>query len=219
MSTFAALKARIADDLRGVTNLDTQISNAVLDAVKRWEGERFWFNEKRFRFFTVDGVEFYSIPSAFQNTDGSSISAGETLLTVDDLVILDNNETYRLMPITDQWANDYQSPASQYKGTPDYYGIYGGDIRLAPIPDDVYTITISGIARLAPLSSDGDSNAWTTEAESLIRHEALAQLYRIVLRDPDGFQLAMGGVQDALALLKKKTTSKVTAGRIRPWGC
>ena len=80
-------------------------------------------------------------------------------------------------------------------------------------------ITISGIRRLAPLSADGDTNAWTTEAEGLIRHEALAQIQRVVLRDGEGFQLAMGGIQDALDLLRKKTGNKVTKGRIRPWGC
>ena len=119
MTTFATLKARIADDLRR-SDLDDQIGNAVLDAVKRWEGERFWFNEKRYRFFTVDGTETYAIPSTFQNTDGSAIEAGEDLLSIDDLVILDDNETYRLQEQTDQWLNAYQSPATQYKGTPDH---------------------------------------------------------------------------------------------------
>ena len=217
MTTFAVLKDRIADDLRR-SDLDSQINNAVLDAVKRWEGKRFWFNEKRFRVDTVDGTETYALPSTLLETDGSAITAGEDLLAVDDAVILDNGDTYRLHEQTDQWMNEWQSPAARYKGTPDYYGIYANALRLAPIPDAVYQITLSGIARLVPLSADGDSNAWTTEAESLIRHQALAEIYRVVLRDPEGFRLAQGGIVDALDLLRGKTSPKVSKGRVRAWG-
>lgn len=217
MTTFAILKARIADDLRRA-DLDDQISNGVLDAVKRWEGKRFWFNEKRFRFDTVAGTENYAVPADLTNTDGTAIATGEDLLAIDDLVILDGTAIYRLMDRTDSWMNDSQVLASQYTGKPSYYALYAGSVRLGPIPDAVYQITINGIARLAPLSAGTDSNAWTTEAEALTRHQALAEIYRTVLRDAEGYQLAMGGVADALELLDAKSSNKLGTGRIRPWG-
>lgn len=217
MTTFATLKSRIADDLRRA-DLDAQIASAVLDAVKRWEGERFWFNEGRFRIDTVSGTEEYTLPDDLLTTAGAAIATGEDLLDIDDVVILDNNHTYRLEQRTDSYLNDVQAPSTQYTGTPNYYTVYANKMRFGPIPDAVYQITVSGIKRLEPLSDDGDTNAWTTEAEALIRHQALAEMYRTVLRDADGFQIALGGVQDAAHLLQRKSSGKVAVGRIRPWG-
>lgn len=217
MTTFATLKARIADDLRR-SDLTSQIASAVQDAIKRWEGERFWFNEKRYRLPTVADTESYAIPDTLTNTDSSALDTGEDLLEIDDVIILDNGDTYRLCESTDQWINDYQAPSSLYTGTPSHYGVYGNSIRLSPIPDAVYVITISGLARLATLSAADDTNAWMTEAEPLIRHQALCEIYRSVLRDADGFQMANGGVQDAYATLKRKSSGKLMTGRIRAWG-
>lgn len=217
MTTLATLKSRIADDLRR-TDIDPQISSAIQDAIKRWEGERFWFNEKRFRLDTVAGTEEYSIPSDLTNTDASALATGEDLLELDDVKILDDNEIYQLQQRSEHWLNNWQAPASQYTGTPDYYGVFANKIRIGPIPDAVYQITISGLAKLATISADTDTNAWTDEAESLIRHQALADLYRVTTRDPEGFQLALGGVQDAFSYLKRKSSSKLNRGRIRAWG-
>ncbi len=218
MTTLATLKARISSDLRGRTGFTDQIASAIQDAIKQWEGERFWFNEKRFRLDTVAGTEEYSIPADLTNTDASALSTGEDLLELDDVKILDDNEIYQLQQRSEQWLNNWQAPASQYTGTPDYYGVFANKIRIGPIPDAVYQITISGLAKLATVSDDADTNAWTNEAEFLIRHQALANLYRFPLRDGDGFAMANGAIADAVSALKRKTGSKLNRGRIRAWG-
>ena len=46
MATFGALKAKVADDLVR-TDLDTQIADAVNEAIADYKTERFWFNEYR----------------------------------------------------------------------------------------------------------------------------------------------------------------------------
>jgi hypothetical protein len=217
MTTLATLKARIADDLRR-SDLTSQIASAIRDAIKRWEGERFWFNEKRFRLTTMAGTEEYAIPATLTNTDDTALATGEDLLAIDDVTILYGSDSYRLYERSDQWLNDYQAPASTYQGTPDHYGVYANKIRIGPIPDAAYTITVSGLARLSTLSAGTDTNAWTDEAESLTRHQALAEIFRTVLRDGDGFQFALGGVQDAVEHLKRKGTGKIMTGRVRAWG-
>jgi len=58
------------------------------------------------------------------------------------------------------------------EGEPRVFAYFKENIRLYPIPDAVYTITLSYIYRLTALSADGDSNAWTTDAEELIRSGA-----------------------------------------------
>lgn len=217
MTTLSVLKARIADDLRR-TDLTGQIAGAVSDAIKRWEGERFWFNEKRFRIDTVANQEEYEIPGSLINTDGSELAAGENLFEVDVVRVLEGSSYYPLADRTEQFFAEYQTPVAFHTGVPNYYGIYANRIRLGPVPDKAYQIDVSGLARLATLK-DGDTNAWTDEAESLIRHQALAEIFRTVTRDPDGFQLANGAVQDALVYLKAKSSNKITRGRIKAWGC
>ncbi|MGL4559846.1 MAG: hypothetical protein ACRCV5_20305, partial [Afipia sp.] len=59
-------------------------------------------------------------------------------------------------------------------------------IRLYPIPDAVYTVTLSYLQKIAEPASDGDSNAWTEEAEELIRASAIRRLRRYDLRDYQG---------------------------------
>lgn len=215
MTTLATLKARIADDLRR-SDLTSQIASAISDAIKRWEGERFWFNTKRFRLPTVAGTEYYAIPATLTNTDTSALASGEDLLEIDSITVLDGQDTYTLSDRTHQYLDEWQAPASQYTGTPAYYGVYENSLRIGPVPDDAYTLTVSGLARLATLADD-ESNAWTTEAEPLIRHQALCELYRTVLRDAEGFQLANGGVVDAVSMLTRKSTGKLTTGRLRAW--
>ena len=52
---------------------------------------------------------------------------------------------------------------------PYLFAVYKENIRLYPIPDAAYTVTLSYVYRLTTLSADGDENAWTDDAEELIR--------------------------------------------------
>jgi hypothetical protein len=66
---------------------------------------------------------------------------------------------------------------------PDYFAYYKQNIRLYPIPDAVYTMTMAYVYKLTALSSGSDSNAWTTDAEELIRCRAKADLYGHLQRE------------------------------------
>src|SRR5690606_40515951 len=59
MATKALLKQRIQDDLDR-TDITTQISSAIDDAIKFYQQRRFFFNENRdTTFATVNGQDFY----------------------------------------------------------------------------------------------------------------------------------------------------------------
>lgn len=226
MTTLAAMRTRIADDITR-TDLSSQITNAINDAIKLWEGERFAFNEKRYLINTVDGQEYYDLSgSGLLTSEGAATPAGEMVLEIDSITNTVNDYPYPLSERTQAWFDRYASLPTQYKGQPDSYGIYGNQLRLFPIPDSsgpgvggVFPIRISCLARLGPtpLAADGDTNAWLTEGELLIRSHAKIILGRFPLRDQELIALAQNEADNAYTSLKRKMAAKAFTGRIAPW--
>jgi len=215
MSTLGAMKTRIADEtLRD--DLSSQIENAIRSAIKIWAPTRFHFNEKRYSLATVASTEYYAM-SDLTNTDGSALSTGETLLEIDSFTLTYSNQPYPLSEQTQQWLDREQSLATQYTGQPSCYGIFADKIRLHPIPDQVYACTISGLAQLGTLANDNASNAWMTDGEALIRNQAKIIIYRDIVRDAEGMQLAMAALAEALDPLRRRMAAKVMTGKITPW--
>lgn len=215
MSDFGTMRTVIADELVR-DDLSTYIARAITTACALWEGKRFYFNEKRFRLATVASQEYYAL-SSMTNTDGTALSTGERLLEIDSFTLTYNDQPYRLCEQTQQWFDDNQANATTYTGQPAAYGIFGDQIRFHPIPDAVYQTTISGLARLATLTNDTDTNAWMTDAEALIRNQAKLIIYRDIVRDADGVAIAKDAIAEALDPLQRKTSAKVMTGRIAPW--
>jgi hypothetical protein len=218
MSTFAVMKARIVSETLRDDLTATQLNNAVNDAIKQFEAERFVFNEGRYRIMTVQAQEYYDLTSGTLLTSaGAAVGTGETLLELDDITATINSQPYRLCPRTQQGLNDWQT--STYQGQPADYGLYGRQLRIFPLPDAAYQLDLSGLARLSPnpLSADGDTNAWMTEAEPLIRSYAKMLIYRDVLRDNDGASMAVEAVKEAQAMLGRKMAAQAFTGRQRAW--
>lgn len=216
MSDFQTMKSRVSDELAR-DDLSSQIALAIKDAIREHEGKRFFFNEKRFRLLTIEDQEYYAL-SSLTETDETPLDAGVTLLEIDSVTLTENNQPYPLSERTQQWMDRMQSPATTTTSTPTDYAIYADEIRLYPIPDGGYECIISGLARLKTLSADADTNAWMTEGDALIRHTAKKLLYRDVLRDAVGLQMAMTAEAEALAALERKTAAKIGTGRIAAWG-
>jgi hypothetical protein len=91
------------------------------------------------------------------------------------------------------------------KARPYYYAYYKQNIRLYPIPDAVYTITLAYVYKLTALSDGGDSNAWTTDAEELIRCRAKADLYGHLLKEYDAADRMTMREQEIFRSLKRET--------------
>lgn len=177
--TYADLTARIADEISR-SDLTSQIALATLSAVAFYEKKRFYFNEMRsLTFSTVAAQEFYT----------SSDAAGIAQLTAIDSVriTISTNDVYGLEPIDYDYLDAISQSSTVDQGQPTNYAYFGRQFRLYPIPDDVWTIRVSGVKSLTALSSGTDSNAWTTvaDAEALIRARAKFDLYSNVIRDDD----------------------------------
>lgn len=62
--------------------------------------------------------------------------------------------------------------------------------------------------------TNNTGNAWTSNAEELIRTRAIQQLYGRYIHDDDRFQIYTGLVKDSLMNLRRKNIGQITSGRI-----
>ena len=99
--------------------------------------------------------------------------------------ILVNNNRYVLYPRTWQYLEDISVNPQVVTSLPVDYAYFAEQIRIYPIPDGSYPITLNGNSRVGPLVNPSDANAWTQDAYDLIRSEAKLILAMETLHDPD----------------------------------
>jgi hypothetical protein len=209
MSTFGTMTSRIMDEMVLETGLTSQIQAAILSSIKFYERERFYFNERLSLTMTFStGQELYTA------TDLPEIA---TIPEIDQLTIFINaSSRYPLTRRTWEWINRMQMDTTG-QGQPTDYCQYAQQIRAYPIPSGVFPAVISGTERFAMLSADGDTNAWMTDAEELIRYAAKKRLAVDVLHDAEPIQnSAIWGEmeRDALRALRNETVRRLSSGRI-----
>ena len=161
MTDYATMRTRIADELANDGDITSaQINYAIQDTIKQYERRPWWFNQKTATFSTVASQEYYSSSDLSDIPDIVQIIAATV-----------TNTLKGPLKAVDYLTIDDEQDGS-VEGEPRVFAYFKENIRLYPIPDAVYTITLSYIYRLTALSADGDSNAWTTDAEELIRSGA-----------------------------------------------
>lgn len=198
MADLATLKSRIASEIHR-SDLTSAIAYAIGDAVKQYQSRRFAFNQTRGTFSTAVGTEFYD-----SLTDIASIDT--VTMTVNGRKV-----------VLDEWAYGYMERVNTTTNTnnqPWAWSWYDEKIRLYPIPDAVYTMTVSYVQKVDVPSTDGASNIWTTEAEELIRHAAKKRIYRDVTMDDSGAMKAEMAEAEQLARLTKDS-NRLAAGGLR----
>jgi hypothetical protein len=198
MSDYGTLQGDIADDL-GRGDLTAQIAARIRSAIAFYGNERFWFNEGRATASTAAGQELYPLPEDCIRPERLALAAG------------DGQE-----PLTRR-ANDdldaiYSGTAA--RGRPQEWAILTNQIRLRPLPDAVYAMTLTYVRSLGALADPTDSNAWTVEGERLIRARAEWELYRYVLRDDAMAAACKEAELEALASLKRRSGAVLAAGRL-----
>lgn len=202
MSDYGTMQARIADELNR-SDLTSQIKLAIQSSIDFYERERFWFNEGISYASTSAGEEWYLLPNDFVNEDALTCT-------------VTSNE-YPLDKWTMQQHVDVRV-GTTYQGIPRAYSLYDEQIRLYPIPNDVYVITLYYMQRLTELSAGSDTNAWTTHGELLIRSRAKWDLYQNLIHAPEQAVLMKQMEMEAFANIRGEVTKRTTTGRVRPWG-
>lgn len=214
MTNFVTMRNRIADELAR-SDLDTFIGREINTAIKHYESDRFWWTEVKEHSLgnTVDGERYYALPSDFIRVDSLKITFGGAYYDL----------TPRIWEFLER--QDKQATASP-KGLPKDYALYGDNIRLYPVPDGAYALSLSYLQRLTDLSADTDTNAWMTFGEELIRSRASAAVQIKYLRKPsavaEAAQMASLGKKVlsaceciALESLKGEAAQRLATGRLR----
>lgn len=206
MATQADMKARIADELAR-DDLTSQIALAIADAIAVHQNDRTLFNESRdLTFSTVALQQFYT------NADVPGLSA---MLIIDQVSL-----TYGVSV----WELDRRRPedleiaaqSAQIRGQPTSYSFYNRTLRLYAVPDNAYSIRVTGQTSIAAPASDTEAaNPWMNEAERLIRSRAKLELYLHVIKDTDKAQVMKLAADDALANLKSQLNGLVGTGSIQ----
>lgn len=197
MTTLSDLKTRIIaetnrDDLSDT--LATQLLTHIQRACEFYADEKFWFNSLVATTPTVASTQTIDIPATFRRVDQVTVPAYNLDLT---------EETLLNMPIYPVYA------------LPDRYAYYNDQLTLYPIPDAVYTLELTGIAKVTAPALDADTSIWTNEAQDLIVARAKMTLYRGQFRDPEGTQLAIAEVQEVFNKLKRETARRLET-KLRP---
>ena len=199
MATYGAVVNRIVDELpRADSSITAIVAQQMLSAIEFYTNDRFWFNEKQTTLTTSSSLAYYAWPS--------------DLIEIDSVVVWDSSGTsYELDPVTYQQMNarDYGTSFGQ----PFWYSTYGKQFRLFPVPDATYTFVVSHQYSPATLSATTDTNAWTTEAEALIRARTLKNC-AAKFKDYDAALLYQRMEDDEYARLKKQTEKLLSTGEI-----
>lgn len=202
MTTFGAMKARIADEtLR--SDLVTQIGNAIRSAIAEYRAERFWFNEASAQTVTTAGDAVITPPVGLVRVDFVEAVQGPGL----------HGTRYRLQSVSFEVRQAMSASATQ--GPPRTWAGYRDKILLYPVPDGAYPLWLHHLRDLPALEADTDSNAWLTEAGDLIRQAAKRILYSDVVDDERRAAIAAAAEHRALAALRGQSLNRTGTGRLR----
>jgi hypothetical protein len=171
MATIDTLTASIIDDMAkgGESGITAAVSNAIDLSIAHYESIPWWFMEVQDTDTTVDGTEYYDLPSNMAST--------EITLTIEV-----SNNTYPLIKRHFQLLEDYFVKSNIFKGYPTDYAIWKQQIRLYPVPNGAYTLTRNYYQKLGAPTA-GNSNNWTTDGEMLIRARSEWQLHSLRYHD------------------------------------
>ncbi|WP_316196288.1 MULTISPECIES: hypothetical protein [unclassified Bradyrhizobium] len=205
MATYLDLQNAIASDLTR-SDLGSQIQGAIQDAIKQYERQHFWFN-------TTRSLTFQTVPGRINYT-GADLAQIPNIIRIDRLFLRWGTSTYPL-----DWYEpdefEFLTALNVSNGRPTIYTYVDSQIIMWPQPLMAYVIRPHMHYRLAPLVNGGDSNAWTNEAENLIRAQAELILYMNVLEDADGAARMQAQIPGLKAGLDYETSARSATGRIR----
>lgn len=204
-STLSQMQARIADDINR-SDLNTQILVAINRAVEYYaKNNRFWFNETTGTFNTIASQFAYTSSNGIP-TDIMELDLVKIAITSTNNIILEPR-TYKYL----QFIN-----IGNTTGAPFDYSYYKQSFYIYPIPNAVYTITVSYAKSYAALAAASDTNDFLTYAEDLIESRASWWIYKRILKNYEAANDSKQEESDSLLALMSETERMDSSGRVRP---
>lgn len=209
MSDVAEMVTRIEGHLNRGNKYRSEVNDAIVDAVKFYKDRRFHFNTKRATASTVASQEYYALPA--------------DLIEVDMIRVLYSSGAYSdpLDEVTYRWIERHRTNVS-YTSQPEKFALQGLDLRLWPVPDAAYTLTMTyhrDIGGFSATLTSTLSNEWTTDAEPMIRFTALADVLENTIGGPEASQAAQTNQRRANAWyksLRRKANRRESSGKLMP---
>ena len=204
MATYGGMANRIISEIaRSDTSITADVQAQILSAIEFYASQRFWFNEKESTITTSSSLAVYAFPADMQQ--------------IDSVVMWDSSGTkIDLGPKTFHEINGMDS--GRDFGKPSWYATYAQQFRLYPVPNGTFTFVVSHQYRIATLSASTDTNAWTNEAESLIRARATKLLHAIKFKDPESASVCEEWERQELERLRMQTEKLLDTGVLRGSG-
>jgi hypothetical protein len=209
VSNLGRMVARIREDIDRGSNFDPRIKQAIVDAISFYKTRRLGFNIKRARALLTSGNEQVSLPLDW--------------IEADFLRLEDDGSRKPMEEVTYDWMED-EGRNDDIRGRPTKYAIQHRELRLYPIPDRSYTLVLSfqyDLQNVSLSASDGETNAWMTEGEELIRKHAMSELYVLYIDGPEsivkGQLLRRECSDEILPVLESRAAREQSSGQIRPY--
>jgi len=202
MPTLGELKSEIASDLVR-KDLGAEIDRACIAAHRFYRARRLRFNEARTVMNTAIGQGVYGVSSGLP----------ADILEIDSISVDESGWRRLLCQAGSDEIEAMDSPNSTHS-VPDVWSIRGEELRLWPVPNKAYPLTIFYLQDL-PLPADGASNAWTNQAGDLIKAHAKRIIARDKLRDFEYAASQASAEAEALSILVSESGMQQSTGRIR----
>lgn len=210
MSDFLALRTRILDELAR-TDLTSQAALAIHSSVDHYKYHHFWFNEAYATLSAVASQEWYDLP--------------DRCVGVESLKMTQSGSDYILEPMQWDLMEARRLSTSVDQGLPKYFCMRDSQLRLYPVPNDTYVMTMAYTKDLSELTASSSTssvtNGWTEEGkgEELIRLRSKIDLLENVIQEDQGIILSGRLRQreaEVYANLKRQLTQFRGSGRVRP---
>lgn len=205
MTTLQTMRNRIANET-GRYDLLEQLDSAILTAIQTYQNEPFVLNSAEYRINTGIGQEAYTLPTDLRTLANGVITSGEDILRIEGVINKTGSAANTIRGVTRQWLEQWYSTAGA-TGTPEFYHRQGNLIRFGPVPSAVLNIFLTGVKKLAPLTTGASTNAWMTDGEALIRNRAKAGIARDILMNSEMMQAAQAAEKEAFDDLKRNLSA------------
>ena len=136
-------------------------------------------------------------------------------------VAYSSNYTDILDEVTYRWIERHRTNTS-YTSQPEKFAVQGLDLRLWPVPDAAYTLTMTyhrDIGGFSATLTSTLSNEWTDDAEELIRSRTMADLLQNTIGGPEGEQASLKWVareRETYRSLRRQAGRRESAGKLMP---
>lgn len=182
----------MATEFLNRTDLTPQIKTGIQACIRLHQRQRFWFLETATALACVVSVETIALPLNFYK--------------MQELMVTQNSADIRLVHETFDMIRFLN--INKTTGLPTRYCLYGGNIRLANIPDSAYAVPCYYLKTLPALSAGTDTNKWLSAAEDLVVYGAAKYVWANTLRNTSAASTCAQFETQSLKELMREETNR-----------